>query len=634
VSLKDQPTLRHGVAAQVNSLPSASDFWQFPYAVMASSQINSGTDRHCTAHSPSGDDYAVWWDAQRRPIIGKWDATTRNWATFDLSTTPGNPLRSPAPDDGHNSLSIAVDGNGYIHVWGNQHDNVLRYTRSANANDITAWTMPGMTGSNENSVTYPEAIRLANGNLLMTYRNGQSGNGDQYLNLYTTSTATWTQVGQVFKGTAPVSPDESAYPAAIIQDSAGTLHWFYMWRQDDTLASSHDLSYIKSTDGGTTWQTAAGVVQTLPIQPSNTAPAIPGATGSITGLKGGPSVDANNVPHIQLWEGSSGAWNLHHFYYSAGAWHDDTVVANSTQGGTRPASWSTGTSTWAIYSKNNRATAVKVAPTIGSEVDLGQIPVAQWEGTTDTTYMAGYRTILAPSGTSLTAGAWGGVLTLTPAALDGADGEVKVKPTSVPQPSPAPQVGPVLVPGFYYTPPTGNRGNTTTQYTTAGQCSGSSFLPGSSAHLASLAARLVTAGSSDSTYRLLLIEVTSPTTGTIRAATAAANGATTGNIELSVENNAFASNVQAGKQYVLAVHYIGGTTGPFFTSIPGSAWNDPNIGQATLTGALIPNVNYAGYSVTAAGGGALSGTAAVGSTVSLSPTGTTPLVALKVTAAP
>ena len=625
----------YATVANLNAAaPAESDFWQFPGAAMASSAILTGTDRHVTTRSPAGTDYAVWWDSQRRPIVGQWNALTRNWNTFDLSIAPGNPMRSPAPDDGHNALSIAIDGDGYLHVWGNHHDNNLRYCRSTNPNDIAAWVMPGMIGTQETQVTYTEAVRLANGNLLMTYRSGQSGNGDQYLNLYTTSTKVWSRVSQIFKGTTPVSPDESAYPAQIIVGSDGTLHLFYKWRSDDTLASSHDLSYIKSLDNGATWKTADGTTQTLPIQPSNTAPAITGATGAITGLNGGGSLDSANVPHTFMWTGSAGAWTLHHFYYSGGAWHDDTIVSHA-QGGTRPQAWSNGASTWAIYAKDSRVVAIRVSPTLGTEIDLVPFATTQWEGTTDPTYTTGYRTILAPSNAALAGGAWGGVLTLTPNALNGlAPADVKVRPIPVTPTAPTPQPAPALVPGFYYTPPTGPRSGTTTQFTSAGDARGALWFPGSSAHIASMAARLTTGGDGASTYRLLLVEVSSPTTGTIRAATASQNGSTTGNIEASVENNVFASNVTVGKQYVLAVQYLAGTTGPTFQSIPGSAWNEPSLGQATLTGALIPSTSYSGVSVTAVGGGTLSTTAVVGDPVGLTQTGTTPIVAVKITAAP
>lgn len=641
-TIDDQPDNNFAVSlsatyaslAKANTPSTEFDFWQYPTAVMASVQINSGVNRHMTARSPAGVDYAVWWDSRNRPIVGQWNALTRSWSTFDLSLAAGNPLRSPAPNDEHNSLSIAIDGDGYIHIWGNQHDNNLRYARSTSANDITAWVMPGMIGTQETQVTYPEAMRLANGNLLMTHRSGVSGNGDQYLNLYTTSTKTWSRIGQIFKGTTPVSPDESCYPDQIIQGADGTLHWFYMWRVDDTAASSHDLSYIKSLDNGVTWKTAGGTTMTLPIQPSDSGPVI--VAGSATGLiaSSTASVDSNNVPHVTKWTGSTGAWTLHHYYYSGGSWHDDTIISHA-DGGTRPAAWSSGTSTWAIYAKAGRLTSIRVAPTVGSEIDLAPVAVNQWEGTTDATYTAGYRTAFAPSGPTLLAGSWGGVLTLTPAMLDGtATTEVKAKPAP-PAPGPnVPQVGPALVSGFYYTPPTGARASTTMQFTVTGDARGAIFTPGSSAHIASLAARLTTGGSGDSTYRLLLVEMTSPTAGVIRAASASQTGVTTGNIELTVENNAFVSNLTAGKQYVLAVHYLGGTTGPTFQSIPGSAWNEPSLGQATLAGALIPNVSYSGVTVTAVGGGVLSGAAVVGDAVGLAPTGTTPIVAVKVTDAP
>jgi hypothetical protein len=109
--------------------------------------------------------YAVWVDNARKPIIGKRVRTAGTWgawSTFDLSTISGNPLGSPVDPDGHNTFSIGVDGEGRIHVSGDHHDDPLKIVRSNAAHNITAWSVPDVSGipsANRNSITYPQFLK-------------------------------------------------------------------------------------------------------------------------------------------------------------------------------------------------------------------------------------------------------------------------------------------------------------------------------------------------------------------------------------------------------------------------------------------------------------------------------------------
>ncbi len=77
--------------------------------------------------------------------------------------------------DAHNSISIIIDGDGYLHVSWDHHNNPLRYSRSVHAGSLELNEKMPMTGKFENAVSYPQFYKIADGNLLFLYRDGGSG---------------------------------------------------------------------------------------------------------------------------------------------------------------------------------------------------------------------------------------------------------------------------------------------------------------------------------------------------------------------------------------------------------------------------------------------------------------------------
>lgn len=362
-------------------------FEQFPFAAAGFDGANTANiAQDVITTAPNGTSYAVYWDANLEPRIAVKRPEVGTWDTFSLASAAGSTLLPLKSIDSHRNMVVAVDGDGYIHVSGNHHVDPLQYIRSANPYDVSSWVSPGMTGTNEDKVTYPQFVRLASGDLLFFWRNGDgSGDGDHFINRYTKATKTWSRVAQLFVGTTPtVDPNQSAYLNRITYNATtGALHVFYMWRDTPDETTNHDFGYVTSTDDGVTWKTAAGVTQTLPISPSNLAPVF--LPGRPTGLvnQQGASIDSSGRPHTILRLGSTGAWTLNHYYWNGAAWVSEVVLTTTAALG-RPGLYSTtGSNTYALYSQGDKAYAHRIFPTIGSPVQLYGFTQKGWTAAYD-----------------------------------------------------------------------------------------------------------------------------------------------------------------------------------------------------------------------------------------------------------
>jgi hypothetical protein len=187
-------------------------------------------------------------------VLGKRKITDTVW---QLSTTrfSGN------TKDAHNSISIMVDGAGYLHMAWDHHANKLHYTRSKSPHSLDMADEMPMTGQFETKVTYPEFFRLPNGNLLFMFRDGRSGLGNLVLNHYDVPTKQWkTLHSNLVSGEGK----RNAYWQSVT-DKKGTIHLSWVWRESPDVASNHDMCYARSNDGGKSWQKSTGETYALPI---------------------------------------------------------------------------------------------------------------------------------------------------------------------------------------------------------------------------------------------------------------------------------------------------------------------------------------------------------------------------------
>ena len=177
--------------------------------------------------------------------------------------------------DEHNTISLGISGDGKIHLSFNHHDVPLNYRVSSSGIAKTVpseWTMNAFGGSVQHSLpgssgpwtplTYPRFERLANGDLLMEFRIGQSGAGDSYVHRYSSSAGTWTAVGKYLQG-----QDNNAYVNGFTSAN-GKLYVSWTVRETPDASTNHDFYFAVSEDDGKTWKSTSGAGVARPITPS------------------------------------------------------------------------------------------------------------------------------------------------------------------------------------------------------------------------------------------------------------------------------------------------------------------------------------------------------------------------------
>jgi hypothetical protein len=219
--------------------------------------------------------FAAYYNDKQKATIARRRLGQATWQLFPTSFTANN------IKDVHDIISIAVDGNGFLHMSWGMHNDVFHYARTVTPVTGDAPIVFGpdgeMTGQ-ENDLCYPEFFHLPHGDLLYMFREGGSGNGDTYLSRYDLAAGMWKPVHAVDGNHSPFikgrgwTPNSSAYPNNLIMDSQRRLHLIWTWRyNNDSPAgqkgyqTNHNLSYACSADFGRTWSRSDGKACALPM---------------------------------------------------------------------------------------------------------------------------------------------------------------------------------------------------------------------------------------------------------------------------------------------------------------------------------------------------------------------------------
>ena len=242
-------------AVEVLALPSIRVVRSVPVARgWARNQINAVIFRHNSVISFRDHQYVAFYDAERRLVLAKRRLGTDRWEVHPTQY-------SGDTNDAHKSISLAVDGQGYLHVAWNQHGTKLQYCRSRSPESLDLSEEMPMIGHKENRVTYPEFYDLPGGGLLFLYRDGSSGNGDLMLNRYDLKSGRWVRLQD---GLINGEGSRNAYWQMTV-DRRGVIHLSWVWRETGDVATNHDLCYARSMDGGKTWRKSSGEKYSLPI---------------------------------------------------------------------------------------------------------------------------------------------------------------------------------------------------------------------------------------------------------------------------------------------------------------------------------------------------------------------------------
>ncbi len=203
--------------------------------------------------------FAAFYDDQRRMTVAVRTLGSEAWTFARLPTSVGW--------DSHNYVTMAVDAAEQLHVSGNMHCVPLVYFRTARPLDITSFErVEGMVGRQEDRCTYPCFIRGAGDELVFRYRDGKSGNGVEYYNVYDPGTRAWRRLidGPLTDGLGRMN----AYPIGPVRDRSGMFHLCWVWRDTPDCSTNHDLSYARSRDLAR-WESSRGRPFSLPMTLEN-----------------------------------------------------------------------------------------------------------------------------------------------------------------------------------------------------------------------------------------------------------------------------------------------------------------------------------------------------------------------------
>ena len=199
--------------------------------------------------------YVAFYDSERRMTVASRNVGSAEWQMVRLASSVGW--------DSHNYIALTADDEGYLHLAGNMHAVPLVYFRTTKPGDISTFErVEHMIGTEETRCTYPIFFRGPEGELIFTYRDGVSGNGNQIYNRYSVKSKTWTRLLD-----QPLTSNEghvSAYLQGPTKGPDGWFHLIWVWRNTPDCATNHDPSYARSKDL-VHWETSAGHALKLPI---------------------------------------------------------------------------------------------------------------------------------------------------------------------------------------------------------------------------------------------------------------------------------------------------------------------------------------------------------------------------------
>lgn len=214
--------------------------------------------------------YIAYYNANRNMVVGQ--RKLRD-AKFTMTILPATSRETAGGTstvlgwDSHNSVTLGIDPDGYLHLAGNMHVHPITYFRSTKPNDISTLVQEmKMVGTSESRCTYPHFMNTREGELIFHYRDGSSGNGNEIYNLYNSKSKQWQRLLDT-----PLTDGQGLMNAYQTQPALMADNWYHVywvWRDTPDCSTNHDLSYIKSPDLKN-WFNAFGEPVKLPVTLDN-----------------------------------------------------------------------------------------------------------------------------------------------------------------------------------------------------------------------------------------------------------------------------------------------------------------------------------------------------------------------------
>jgi len=286
--------------------------------------------RHCDklfatwqSYDPNANKYDVW--------VGTNQLGTSIWLNRVKLLIPSG---YNAMDD-HGGASIIADSSGFLHLFYGPHHAPMLEAISTNPWDASAFASPQIIPTAPWLKTTYSSVVLDNvGTLHFLYR-GRSSN-DEWRMIYQrgatniTGMTTWQQP-LVLASTANGNSDTTGYSLYHETIAVGRKHILHVAYQlyKQTIGAARSWGYLRSNNGGATWQDANGLVVSLPIDnsPVNSSHLVESSTmmdvrvcNIAVDLNGDPWISVLYLAHpskpklggydTKLWHLNAGKWSV------------------------------------------------------------------------------------------------------------------------------------------------------------------------------------------------------------------------------------------------------------------------------------------------------------------------------------
>lgn len=240
--------------------------------------VNTAILRTVSSDVTNGWQYLRWHSQSKQLRSAKRALPSGSWSVSTTGITLTN------ADDAHNFFSWCAASDGKLLTSGDMHGVEMNFRLGTGAGDdaVASWqTAPIVAAQDESSVTYPAFANLNNGDTVMMWRRGASGDGATVLYRYRPG------VGLTLLATNLVDGEgaESFYPDQLFYNPANDrLYISGCWRETTSLNTNHDrlFFYVLSDDNWSTVRAEKvnGTAQTLPVTRANAGYIVTLATGN------------------------------------------------------------------------------------------------------------------------------------------------------------------------------------------------------------------------------------------------------------------------------------------------------------------------------------------------------------------
>ena len=319
------------------------------------SYINVNVARDMAMFSRNNQQYISYYNSNGYLVVGKRNLNSTYFEKYWLPTTPVKIPFIKHPDteyylsDPHYFISMQMDGAGYIHLAYGHHKDKLRYFKTVEPYDISAWVKDDKLENIvlKDKITYVRFLKLKNGDLLVLYRNSKPDELSPKITVlrYNLAEKNWNKIHESL---ITYYGNGNAYLWRPVVSLDGTIHLIWTWRifyvgkeYDEKPGLKYleglpneDISYAKSNDSGETWHNSDGMQYLLPltregINSSNAEVIVDKPIGEGMFNHFGSDYDSSGNPHFVYTR-----WNNQedkviqqwHLYWNGTTWNSNIVT--------------------------------------------------------------------------------------------------------------------------------------------------------------------------------------------------------------------------------------------------------------------------------------------------------------------